>query len=209
MTTNQIASREEAETYLLSACERCLVYLRELNVIHLAIDGPTRVVSQSEVEIVLPLRKVCFHTHAITSWDVNTDSLHVMGPDIRAALKQLEPITRNYLASDHDYIRLSERRKQAGNLDERLATFSHPTPFKLILSQHLGGLGQSDAIVCHLHLYLPLMHLVNCYAVGLDALAELLDRSRQTEILDVMNRASADTALLSPDVFFRFVEPSE
>lgn len=92
MTTSPIGSRQEAVRRLYSDCNAELGCLRKLNAIHLTIDYPERTGTNSETELVLRLRKVFFHIRAVTNWPVDTDILHVMGPDIRAAMEHLDPI---------------------------------------------------------------------------------------------------------------------
>ncbi len=194
MSTNQISSRKEAEEILHARCERCVGYLSELQTIHLAMDGPTRRPTESEAEAVLQLRKVFFHIQALTSWAVDTQVIHVMGPDIRAAEEQLA-IINGQLPNDNHVADLAQLRKSFSDRDAQLAPFSHPTPVNLIFSRDVGGLGEGDTILILSKLNLLLAELVVDYSMGLGAVADLLDPPRQSEILDVMNRSGEDFGL--------------
>lgn len=209
MSTNEIHSHQEAVAFLLSACKATIEFLREMNATHLAIDHSESVLTDSEHESVLPLRKASLHIQAITSWPVDTDILHVMGPDIRAASEQLEPSVQKHVYSDSEESVLIAGRRYISKRDQYLEVFSHPTPQVLIRPQHVGGLGRVDVIVPLYKLYELLNGLVCDYGSGLAVLVAALDPSRESEILAVLNRAIGSYTQLSPHVFLQFIEESE
>ena len=206
MTTNRISTRQEAVEHLKTGCDRCLGYLRELNTIHLAIDDPKRKAAESEAECVLRLRKVYFHIQAVTSWSLSLDVMHMMGPDIRAATKQLEPIVSPELDGCHNLAGLATQRGYVEEREKQLAFLSHPTPAILIHSRVLGGFGKTDAILYLLKLDGLLMGLTFEYGLGLGVVAEVLNRSKQSEIIGVINRAKEELPSISPKEVLRFVE---
>ena len=169
------------------------------------IDEPKRMTSTSEPECVFRLRKAHFHIRAITSWAVDTDALHVMAPDIRAAKEQLVPIFVEFLNGDLHKDSLVQQQRATKDISELLAHLSHPTPMILIHRRDLGGLGQADTVMYFLQLYWLLCSLVVEYAGGLDVISEVLGHSKESEALNVFNKVSADMALISPDVFLQFV----
>ena len=209
MTTNQISSRKEAEEILHARCERCVGYLSELLAIHLAMDCPTRRPIPSEAESVLRLRKVFFHILALTSWGVDTEVIHVMAPDIRAAKEQLEPIVLGQSSDENDIVDHAMQRRTFSDRNAQLAPFSHPTPAILIFSRDVGGLGEGDAILILSNLNLLLAELVVDYCMGLGVVADALYPSKQSEILDVMNRSGEDFGSLSVKEFLPFVDGNE
>lgn len=165
--------------------------------IHLVTDAPQGKATKSEPDCVLSLRKTFFHIHAITSWTVDTEVLHVMAPDIRAAKLQMEPIVLSYLCDGPDTTFLAEQRRFGVDLKNRLEIFLHPTPAILIHPRDVGGLGKGNPIVCLSTLYMLLKDLVNDYFVALSVMAEVLDCSKQSENLDVLNRTGVDSTLIS------------
>ncbi len=206
MTTDRISSRQEAVEHLKAGCERCLEYLRELNTLHLAIDDLERRVDGSEAECVLRLRKVYFHIHAVTSWPLSLDVLHMMGPDLRAATKQLDPIVSSELDGCHNLRGFATQRGYVEEREKQLALLSHPTPVLLVLSRDLGGFGKTDAIVYLLKLYDLLMGLTLEYGLGLGVVAEVLNRPKHSEIIDVINQAQEELASISSKEILRYAE---
>ena len=198
MTSQNINTRREAEMVLRSACEDSIGLLRELQSIHLAVDGPERAPSESEIEEVLRLRKVFYHVQAITYWPIGKYVLHVIAPDIRAAQEQLDPLTLKALF-DGDRQEAAKVQKERERV---LGPLSHPTPMTLIYPPHFGGFGD-DTLREFLELFQLLGHLVNSYGLALGTVADVLSHSSQPEIVDVIHRAT--TQLTS--VFPRGVSP--
>ena len=209
MTAKGLSSRQEAEEVLYSACKQCLRNLQELNTIHMAIDYPGRVVASTEPEYIFRLRKVLFHVQAIISWPVDTDILHVMGPDIRAARKQLGPMVNDQSYSGNAKVSSPRRHKNFDRGMDKLARFSHPTPAILIHARDIGGLGRANSIVCLYELYIWLCLMVTEYGLGLSFVADLLDRSKQQEIFAVINRAKPEGVLANPEEIFHFVDATD
>ena len=209
MNIERISSRREAEVWLRSSCERRLGYLKELSAIHLAIDEPKSTIVTSKPEYLLRLRKACFHIRAITSWAVDPDALHVMGPDIRTARKYLEPIVKEQLYDGRSDLELAQQRTFMKRGEQQLIFFSHPTPVTLIQSRDRGGLGKPSTVSVFLKLYMMLSELVVGYGLGLGVMAEDVDRSKQSEILKVMDRANAESASFSLEAFLPFLEGGE
>lgn len=176
---DQFSSLQEAEEHLRSACGRSIECLQNLSTVHLTIDPPERVATESDDERVLRLRKVCFHVRAITSWTISSDSLHVMGPDVRAAREQLEPIALK-IYKEEDY--LVQGRSSLKTQTQQLPSYSHPTPMTLVQARHLGGFGRDDTIRWLGQLYLLLIGLALDYALGLEVIAEMLDRTKLPEV---------------------------
>ena len=172
--------------------------------IHLAIDAPQRRASESETAVALPLRKAFFHIQAITSWLVDPDVLHVMGPDLRAAREQMEPIVQSHLYDGPYDTKLVKQRRFGKEIKKQLEVLSHPTPAILSFPREIGGLGKGDTIVHLSNLYILLMGLVVDYSVSLSVLNEVLDGSKQSVVLDVLNRARVESASFSPHEFLRF-----
>ena len=206
MGTSMIRSRQEAVERLHSDCNEALACLRKMNAVHLATDYPERTVASSEPECVLRLRKVYFHIRAVTSWPVATDNLHVMGPDIRTAMEHLELIVERSLCGLSDQSELEERRKYAARKEKQLSRFSHPTLPILTQPWNVGGLDKADTIMCLLQLYGLLISVVADYGRALSEMAEFLEPSRVSEIVELMERANERCALFPRDVVLGFVE---
>ena len=206
MSASCISSRPEAEKHLHALCIKSIGHLNELRVIHLAIDSPQSKFRGSEAEYVLRLRKVHHHIKAIVSWPIDADSLHVMAPDIRATMEQLTHIVSNELYDVVNDARSVMESKSTGDEEKRLSLFSHPSPFTLIHSRNFGGFGGADNIVHLCELYLLLARLVVDYCMGLGLIAEVLDRSKQAKLLDVLNRSGSEVESFSPDNLLRLTE---
>ena len=209
MIAKILNSRHEAEEILYSTCKLFLGHLSELNTIHLSMDYPRRKVANSEPESILRLRKVFFHVQAIISWPVDTDILHVMGPDIRAAREQLKHVVDDKTHERHNNSNLTKRLKNPGSAADELSNFSHPNAVLLLQSQDVGGLGNSDPILCLLKLYIWLGVMVVEYGLGLGFVAELLDGSKQPDILAVINRVRAESTLVNPKEILQFADASD
>ena len=205
MSTHIIRSRQEAEMALRSGCEEFIGYLRELQAVHLAMDGPERRPAECEAEEVLHLRKVYLHVQAVASWKVGKHVLHVVAPEIRAAQEQLYPLTLEHLYDNDEQEAANHRRQRNRVLD----LLSHPTPMILIYSPTFGGLASDnvrDNVREFIELYLWLSELVNAYGLSLGVIAEILSYSPATEILDVVNRATVRLTSFSPEAFRPFME---
>ena len=90
-----------------------------------------------------------------------------------------------------------------------LIFFSHPTPVTLIQSRDRGGLGRLSTVSVFLKLYIMLREMTVCYGLGLGVMAEDVDRSRQSELLELIDRANADSASFSLGKFRPYLEDSE
>ena len=186
---------------LRSGCEDLIGYLRELQTIHLAMNSSERTAAESEVCVLLRLRKVYFHVQAITSWKVQKHLLHVAAPDIRAAHEQLDTLKLDHLYGGDNQEASRLRRKR----DSALRPLSHPTPMNLLHPPYLGGL-DSDNIWEFLELYLLLGELVKTYGVALGVIADVLGHSPQSEIIDVFNQATSQLNSVFPEAFRPFIE---
>lgn len=196
MGDGMVSSREQSIENLRSACEKSVRHLSELKAIHLSMDPPTRKASESEV--ILRARKTCLHVQMIISCEVSPESLHVIAPDVRAAVEQLAPIVKTFLS---DGISDSSFSSLANNLEREVTLFAHPTSIILSQSTHLGGLGEADPILCLVQLYCWLSQLVADYVVALGRVAEILDTPKHSEILNIMNESGEEFAkLLSLDL---------
>ena len=205
----RISSRREAEEWLRSSCELRLAYLKELIAINLAIDEPKSTTTTSKPEHLLRLRKVCFHIRTITSCAVDSDALHVMGPDIRTARKYLEPMVKAHLydgLGDHD---LARQHRYLKGEENQLIFFSHPTPMTLIQARDRGGFGGPTIVSVFLKLYMMLSELAAGYGLGLGFMAEDVNRSKQSELLRVIDNANAESASFSLEAFLPFLEGGE
>ena len=206
MSTTDIPSRHDAERWLLAACERQIGYLRDLTSIHLTFDPIDRMVDDSEPEDRLRLRKTLLHVLAVTSWGVDTEVLHVMAPEIRAAKKQLEPVFSKHLDESNDGVDKAGENKLQSQMEKLLEPFAHPTPMVLISGRDQGGLGQADDIVCLYQLFTILSTLIIEYGLCLGIVVKELDGSCVPGVLDVFERSSIDLGSMSPPAFLQFVK---
>ena len=208
MNSQLINSRQEAEEYLHSACERYIGYLSDLRSLHLEIDPPERIATISDPGCVFRLRKVCLHVGAIISWEISIDILHVMAPDIRAAGKQLNSIVLEFYEGDEGVEPNKIPRHWEEN-DKLLAGYSHPTAISLMLGRDVSGFGKADTILCLYKIYTLLAGLVCDYGIGVYMVSETLDPSKQPEIHRMIDRHGVKLSGFPSASLLRFVERTE
>ena len=143
-----VQTREEAIDRLRSGCEQCISCLKDLLRVHFEMDPADRAVCTDDEEIVYRLRKVLLHVKAITSWQLDTEVMHVLAPELRTAYEQIESVWKKlpkeelseYLADDEKSV-VGGRDKLFKSEKAILSSFIHPTPQRLVLGKELGGLG--------------------------------------------------------------------
>ena len=182
------------ELDLYSGCRRWLVLLSELVAKHTKIDAPERRPCDVDADISLRLRKSYFHINAIIAWPVDTLIIHVMGPDIRTAQRQLDPIVSDFLQNPSSATRIRVPRTSHTSSRSLLGSVSHPTPQTLIHPRHLGGLDHAETIPCLAVLFHSLAELTLNYSTALGALADRLDRGDMQELADILARAKDEIA---------------
>ena len=154
-------------------CEEGRDVLLELARIHLEIDAPKRRIGADEPDWIFRLRKVCLHAVAITKCEVSVDTVHVMATELRAAYVQMDAVW-NCMPGE---FRLDEMdgswwAKEAR--DGLLATYDHPTPFRLAFPLAKGGFGDVEDPKSYLRLAVWLGFLGLGYGLALTYLAQVL-----------------------------------
>ena len=184
----------DAVAALHAGCRRWLVLLSELTVLHVAIDTPERQAAAADEGISLRLRKAYFHVAAVLDWPIDTLIVHVMGPEIRTAMRHLTPIVSEFLydLTSTGATRTSQRPAEASR--RLLDAVSHPTPQVLIHPRHLGGLAHAEPGPCLTLLYGLLADLTFSYATALGALAERLNDSKMQDITAIIVRCGEELA---------------
>ena len=79
----------------------------------------------------------------------------------------------------------------------------------LALGLDVGGFGKADTILCLFKLYVLLAGLVCDYSIGLYMTAEVLGRSRLSEIHEMIDRHGAESSVFPSGVLLRYVERTE
>lgn len=205
MASQRMESRQEAEAALKSACECFIDCLRELQTIHLAMDGSEGTPRTSIRELTLRLRKAHLHTRSITSWEVGRHVLHVMAPDIRAAQEQLDPIVISELAGSHGVKVSGQRGGYTSERDRALKLSCHPTAVSLVYGPDQGGL-DTDNVREFVQLVPLLGELVTAYGVALGVMADALTYAAESEIGSLIQRAGAQLASVPPEAIRPFVD---
>ena len=161
-------------------CEGQRDMLREVTRIHLEIDAPDRGLGADEPDWILRLRKVCFHSLAITMWEISVDIVHVMATELRAAYVQMDAIWK-YVPEecriDPMYDSWWADEARAG----LLAKYDHPTPTGLLLPTANGGLGEAEHPASYISLALWLGRLGLGYGIALSQLAKILGRETDVD----------------------------
>ena len=211
-----LQTREEAVDHLRSGCEQCISCLKELIRVQFEMDPHDRVICADDEEIVYRLRKVLLHVRAITNWQLDTEVLHVLAPELRTANEQIELIWKKlpreqlseYLADDGKSV-VGGRDKLFKSEKEILSSFIHPTPQRLILGKELGGLERPDEVRCFINLFMLLDSLVFRYGISLAFLSQLLSSRKEGAIASVMTKVNEELRSISPADCLRFVVQEE
>lgn len=189
MSNNSELTEEALVQQLTAACERQIEALRETWNLHECLFDLHRS-DREEPDSQLRLRKVYCHTISVTSWYVDKWAVHVMAPDIRAALVQLRTLVHDgvcvevHEAGDRDCTVLSD----FSTWDGMLAPLSHPTATVLAFFSSAGGL-RDDGIRCLRSLCGLLRALLISYAAALDMEAFRLGLSVEASAKAIAERA--------------------
>lgn len=76
----------------------------------------------------------------------------------------------------------------------------------LMQPQNVGGLGSADAILCLFQLYRLLIGVVADYGLALGAMADLLEPTKVSEIVDLIDQTNERYALYPRNGVLQFVE---
>lgn len=186
MTTSSTTKHLSDRLYL--ACGQCIECLGKLRNIHLEIDPPTRTIAPNDPEYVYHMRKVLLHVEAIVGWQLDMTAVHVMAPEMRAAIEQVD-IIWGKAVHEMDLEGLNEPAKllAQGNKRNRefLSSYVHPTPQRLLTSWECGGLGPAGER-CYAPMAVVLVDLVFRHAILLAYLAQLLGSDKEQDIISVL-----------------------
>jgi len=186
----------EPPVALLSACSECICRFNELLNIHSAIDPFDRLIQPTDPESMYRLWKAHLHVRAITVWTIDTDAMHVIAPEIRAALDQVDRVWED-AAHDLELDDIAmEEGTRAGRLRakanrETTSAFVHPSPTRLLLPQESGGLLSGDEGRCYGVLLDLLSHLAFRYAISLTYLSRRLGNPQESSIASVTEKLTA------------------
>jgi len=181
-------------------CEEQRDMLREVTRIHLEIDAPDRGLGTDEPDWILRLRKVCFHSLAITKWEISVDIVHVMATELRAAYVQMNAIWKcvpEEWRIDPMYDSWWADEARAG----LLAKYDHPTPTGLLLPTANGGLGKPEHPANYISLALWLGRLGLGYGIALTQLAKIM--GRETDVDSRLEAAIRQCAIPAETVWGR------
>lgn len=207
-----VETRQEAVHRLRSGCEQCISCLKDLLSVHFDMDAADRVICPDDEAIVYRLRKVLLHVRAITGWELDSEVMHVLAPELRTADQQIDLIWKklpkaelsDYLADGGKSV-AGGRGKLFKSQKKILSSFIHPTPQRLLLGKELGGLGSPDEVRCFIDLFTLLSSLVFRYAEALLFLSHLQGARKESSITPVLMKASAQFGSISPADCFKFV----
>lgn len=197
-------SLQQTPSRLHSACERCIACLRDLVRIHLDIDTPTSSIAPNAPHCVYALRKVLLHVNATISWELDTDVLHVIAPEFRAANEQIdgfwdEAVRAMGLKDLDGAVGAETRQARAVSKmkHELVSAFIHPTPQRLLLPREQGGLAPASAERYYFILIGLLADLAFRYAVSIGFLSQLLRAGKDQAIESVMREIQSAFAAVS------------
>ena len=151
---------------LTTASEKQIEAIREI----LRIQGEVLSSGEDLREEPAPLEslfKVFNHLAAAISWRVDRMSLHIMAPDLRAAIAQLRTLIRTEICAEKHEAEQCTIPATLSMLDNELAPFTHPNPAVIALGCEVGGLGKSDALRCSFMLCGVLAAVLTSYGMVL------------------------------------------
>ena len=193
---------------LRSGCEECVASLNGLITIHFGMDTPDRMIRPSDGECVYRLRKVLVHVKAITRWEFDTDVMHVIAPDLRAANEQVDEILKKLPRGYLDDLlgvqdKQTARRVQASakKKQETVSSYIHPTPQRLLLPRDQGGLGELYEFPYWSNMFMFLFDLVLRYAMLLGYLSQLLNAGSEAAVASVMERMRTKVDSIARECF--------
>lgn len=188
---------------LHSACDECISCLSDLVGIHLAIDPADRVIQSTDAECVYRLRKALLHVKAITRWMVDTDVMHVIAPEIRAAVDQIDSVLEEV---DDDW-ELGDIIKEQASPTARLrakvrrentSSFVHPSPLGLLFAKESGGLAAGDDSWYYATMLDHLAGLAFRYTLAIEHLSRHRGTDQQSATTSVMRRIGEIMASAKP-----------
>ena len=178
------------------ACDESIACLKELVDIHLAIDPSDRLIQPTDPGCVYRMRKALLHIKAITAWTLDTDVMHVIAPEIRAAVDEIDAVCDEAL-HDLELDGIVEEqasksaRHRAKTNREASSSYVHPSPQRLLLPKDHGGLGPGDDQRYYATMLDMLCHLAFRYAVSLAYLSRCLAVGGELPIASTMQRIEA------------------
>ena len=213
---SSLQTREQVVDRLRSGCEQCISNLKELILVQFEMDPPDRAIRQDDEEIVYRLRKVLVHVKAITSWQLDTEVMHALAPELRTADEQIDMVWKklpkeqliDYLADDGKSV-VGGRDHLFKSAKENLSSYIHPTPQRLILGKELGGLGRPEEVRYFVNMFTLLVSLVFRYAVTLGFLSQTLGGRKEGAIASVLMMSTKELDSIPIADCLRFVAKAE
>ena len=185
------------------ACDESIACLKELVDIHFAIDPSDRLIQPTDPDCVYRMRKALLHVKTITAWTLDTDVMHVIAPEIRAAVDEIDDVCEEAL---HD-LELDDiveeqasksARHRAKTNREATSFYVHPSPQRLLLPKEHGGLGPGDDQRYYTTMLDMLFNLAFRYAVSLAYLSRRLAVDEELSIASMMQRIGAVIVSVTP-----------
>ena len=149
------------------------------------------------------LRKALLHVKPITGWTLDTDVIHVIAPEIRAAVDQLDHVWKEAAHElELDDIVAKEASKaalrRAKTNRETTSSYVHPSTQRLLLPKEHGGLGPGNDQRYYANMLDLLFHLAYRYALSLAYLSRRLAVGETLPIASMMQRIGAIVVSVTP-----------
>ena len=194
---------QQSPAVLRSACDESIGCLKELVDIHFAIDPSDRLIQPTDPDCVYRMRKALLHIKAITAWTLDTDVMHVIAPEIRAAVDEIDAVWEegaHALELDDIVEEQASKatRRRARTNRETTSSYVHPSPQRLLLPKEYGGLGPGDDQRYYTTMLDMLFHLAFRYAVSLAYLSRRLAVGQELPLAPMMQRIAAVIASVAP-----------
>ena len=194
---------QQSLVVLRLACDESIACLKELVDIHFAIDPSDRLIQPTDPDCVYRMRKALLHIKAITAWTLDTDVMHVIAPEIRAAVDEIDAVWEEGAhALELDDIVEEQASKatwrRAKTNRETTSSYVHPSPQRLLLPKEYGGLGSGDDQRYYTTMLDMLFHLAFRYAVSLAYLSRRLAVGEEFPLTSMMQRIGAVIVSVTP-----------
>ena len=169
----------------------------------MAIDPSDRLIQSTDPDCVYRLRKALLHVSMLTAWTLDTDVMHVIAPEIRAAVDEIDNVFEE-AAHDLGLDDLVQEQaakttlRRAKTNRETTSSYVHPSPQRLLLAKEHGGLGPGDDRRYYTSMLDMLFRLAFRYAVSLAYLSRCMAVGKELPIASMMQRIRAVIDSVTP-----------
>ena len=142
---------------------------------------------------------------AITGWQIDTDIMHVIAPELRAANEQIDKVWKKLprkflvdLLGGEDKGFGAQVQQFAKAKQDIVSSHIHPTPQRLLLPREQGGLGNVNEVRYFCNMFVLLGDLAFRYGVSLNHLSQLVNGNNEAQMALTIEKIAAIFGSMSP-----------